>query len=109
MKSDEVIVAEVMKSLRMMFQEIPEPDRAVITRWGLEPNFRVRKSDRLSRVILGQVFFSPFLSYIAQGTYSHSTIGRSFTSDSSVLSEPVGQISFAGEATAGAWFATTNG
>ena len=82
-QTDEEVKAEMMSNLKLMFPSIPEPDRVVITRWGKEPN--------------------------VLGGYSHPTIGRDFASDSSTLGLPVGRIIFAGEATAGSWYATTVG
>ncbi|EJK61264.1 hypothetical protein THAOC_18283, partial [Thalassiosira oceanica] len=82
-QTDDEVKAEMMSNLKLMFPNIPEPDRVVITRWGKEPNIL--------------------------GTYSHHTVGRNFWDDSSALRNPVGRIIFAGEATAGYWEATTVG
>lgn len=82
-QTDEEVKAEMMSNLKVMFPSIPKPDRVVITRWGKEPN--------------------------VLGAYSHPTIGRSFSNDSSTLGNPVGRIIFAGEATDGSWYGTTKG
>ncbi|EJK62008.1 hypothetical protein THAOC_17402 [Thalassiosira oceanica] len=82
-QTDDEVKAEMMSNLKLMFPDIPEPDRVVITRWGKEPN--------------------------VLGAYSHHVVGRDFRDDSSALGNPVGRIIFAGEATAGAWYATTKG
>ena len=82
-QTDEEVKAEMMSNLKLMFPSIPEPDRVVITRWGKEP-------------------------YVL-GTYTHPTIGRSFSDDSSTLGNPVGRIIFAGEATSRSWHGTTVG
>ena len=82
-QTDDEVKAEMMSNLKLMFPNIPEPDRVVITRWGKEPN--------------------------VLGGYSHYTVGRDFASDSSTLGLPVGRIIFAGEAAAGSWYSTTLG
>ncbi|EJK75227.1 hypothetical protein THAOC_03053 [Thalassiosira oceanica] len=82
-QTDDEVKAEMMSNLKLMFPNIPEPDRVVITRWGKEPN--------------------------VLGTYSHPTVGRDFWYDSYALGNPVGRIVFAGEATARSWHATTVG
>ena len=74
-QTDDEVKAEMMSNLKLMFPNIPEPGRVVIARWGKEPN--------------------------VLGAYSHRTVGRDFRGDSSALGNPVGQITFAGEATAG--------
>ena len=82
-QTDDEVRAEMMSNLKLMFPNIPEPDRVVMARWGKEPN--------------------------VLGAYSHRTIGRDFRGDSSILGHPVGRITFAGEATAGGWHSTTKG
>ena len=82
-QTDDEVKAEMMSNLKLMFPNIPEPDRVVIARWGKDPN--------------------------VLGCYSHSTIGRDFQDDSSALAYPVGRIIFAGEATAGSLYGTTAG
>ncbi|EJK54472.1 hypothetical protein THAOC_25896 [Thalassiosira oceanica] len=82
-QTDDEVKAEMMSNLKLMFPDIPEPDRVVITRWGKEPN--------------------------VLGAYSHHVVGRDFLDDSSALGNPVGRIIFAGEATAGPWLGTTVG
>lgn len=82
--TDDEVLDEVMISLREMFPAITRPDRVIVTRWASEPNFL--------------------------GAYSYKSVGRSFSSDSAILAKPVGdRLFFAGEATAGAWYATTTG
>lgn len=81
-KSDEEIMSVVMKNLRSMFPDIREPDKKIISRWGSDENFR--------------------------GVYSFPVPGRRFYDDAAVLSERLGRIFFAGEATGDGW-GTTGG
>lgn len=82
-KTDDKIIEDVMLNLRSMFQNISKPDRVIISKWGQTDNIH--------------------------GTYSHKKIGRSRSSDASELRERVGNVFFAGEATAKSWYATCIG
>ena len=73
-KPNEVILEEVMSHLQAIYPTLPEPDKAYISKWGKEQNFK--------------------------GSYSSRTYGRSQSRDSYHLSKKVGRVSFAGEATA---------
>lgn len=82
-KPNELILEEVMSHLQAIYPTLPEPDKAYISKWGKEQNFK--------------------------GSYSSRTYGRSQSRDSYHLSEKVGRVSFAGEATAYPNYATTKG
>ena len=83
LKTDDEIIEDVMLNLREMFPNITNPDRVIISRWGVTDNIH--------------------------GTYSHKKINRSRSSDASELRERVGNVFFAGEATAKSWYATCIG
>lgn len=70
-----------MSHLQAIYPTLPEPDKAYISKWGKEQNFK--------------------------GSYSSRTYGRSQSRDSYHLSKKVGRVSFAGEATAYPNYAAT--
>lgn len=83
-QTDEVVLDNVMKNFRLMFPSVTHPDRFIITRWGQDENIR--------------------------GTYSSKVPGRDFYEDASYLQQSIGNsLYFAGEATAGQWYATVIG
>ena len=83
-QSDEEVINDALTILRQMFPNITKPDRFLISRWGKEENIL--------------------------GTYAFATVGRSFSNDMRILGERVGNVWFAGEATAGKnWYGTTAG
>ena len=81
-RSDDEILSTVMNNLRSMFPSIREPDRVIISRWGMDENVR--------------------------GTYSFPVPGRDFYDDADNLQQRVGRVWFACEATGSGW-ATTMG
>ena len=83
-QSDEEVINDALTNLRQMFPNITKPDRFLISRWGKEEHIL--------------------------GTYAFATVGRSFSNDMRILGERVGNVWFAGEATAGKnWYGTTAG
>ncbi len=81
-KSDDEILATVMENLRSMFPTVRDPDRVIISRWGMEENVR--------------------------GTYTFPVPGRDLRVDSINLSRRIGRIWSAGEGASNGW-ATTMG
>lgn len=84
-KSDEETMDIVLENLRKMFgYDVPTPSKYIITRW---------RSDEFSG-----------------GAYSYDTVGFDLTSYRNTLSEPLGNMYFAGEATdTDGWFGTAVG
>ena len=83
-QTDDEVLADVMQSLRAMYPNITRPDKIFISRWGQDPN--------------------------VLGTYSVPNVGRHFDKDSEILGKNVGNVWFAGEATAGrSWSGCTVG
>ena len=82
-KPNEVVLDDVLTHLQAIYPDLVKPDKAYISKWGKEQNFK--------------------------GSYSSRTYGRSHSQDSFHLSEKVGRVSFAGEATAYPNYATTKG
>ena len=80
--TDDEILNDVMKNLVAMFPSIRRPDRVLISRWGADKNH--------------------------YGTYSFPVPDRDFYKDTANLSQRVGRVWFAGEATGNGW-ATTMG
>lgn len=76
-QTDAEVLDDAMKNLRAMFPSIGPPDRVIVTRWGREET--------------------------TMGTYSYARVGRNHDSDSYALAERVGNVLFAGEATARSW------
>lgn len=83
-KSDAEMINEMMETFRYYFGEhIPNPDKAIITRWNQEP--------------------------FSHGAYSYIPVGAS-DDDYDQLAKPVqNKLFFAGEATYGKYMATTHG
>ena len=83
-QTDDEVLDDVMQSLRAMYPNITRPDKIFISRWGQDPN--------------------------VLGTYSVPNVGRHFDYDSELLGKNVGNVWFAGEATAGrSWSGCTVG
>ena len=82
MSNDEVLEV-VWSHLSSIYPSLSKPDTVYVSRWGKEENF--------------------------MGSYSHLKFGHDHASTSRKLAEQVGPISFAGEATAYPWYATTHG
>lgn len=84
-KTDEETMDLVLGNLRKMFGDtVPAPSKYIITRWGSEE--------------------------FSEGAYSFDTVGYDLTNYRSALSEPEGNVFFAGEATdTDGWFATAVG
>jgi len=80
-QTDEKILDEVMRNLQIMYPTITRPDKVFITRWGKDPN--------------------------VLGAYSFQKLRRNFANDSFKLRQRVGGVSFAGEATSGAYGTVT--
>lgn len=83
MQTDDQVLATVYGNAKAMFPKITTPDRVVVTRWGAEENIL--------------------------GTYSNKVPGRDFYDDAAKLQQRVENVWFAGEATAGEWYATVIG
>ncbi|KAL3783346.1 hypothetical protein ACHAW5_010888 [Stephanodiscus triporus] len=79
-QSDEEVLEDVMTNLRSMFPDISDPDRVIVTRWGVEEDF--------------------------MGAHSYPVPGRDIAEDAANLSETYGRIYFAGEATGNRWGTT---
>ena len=71
--TDDEILNDVMKNLVAMFPSIRRPDRVLISRWGADKDH--------------------------YGTYSFPVPDRDFYKDAANLSQRVGRVWFAGEAT----------
>ena len=83
-QTDHEVLDDVMQSLRTMYPNITRPDKVFISRWGRDKN--------------------------VLGTYSVRNVGRHFDQDSAILGRHVGNVWFAGEATAGrSWHGCTVG
>lgn len=82
-QTDEQILNDVMKNLRLMWPDIKQPDRVIITRWGQNP--------------------------YTVGTYSYTPVGRSHSTDSRNLRRKVGNVYWAGEASSSSWQACVVG
>lgn len=83
-QSNEEIMNDVMKSLKIMFPTISRPSKYIITRWNSVDHVR--------------------------GAYAYSHVGRNMTADTAILGEKVNRLWFAGEATnTEGWHATTIG
>ena len=83
--SDDEMVAEALASLRIMFGEdnVPEPTKAVVTRWGLDE--------------------------FALGGYSFQKLGSTPKNRKDLEKNVKGQLWFAGEATHSLYPSTTHG
>ncbi|EJK72061.1 hypothetical protein THAOC_06447, partial [Thalassiosira oceanica] len=81
--ADDEIMREVWNHLSSIYPTIPQPKYVYISRWGQEENFR--------------------------GSYSHGKWRSSHSTASRILGERIGNVHFAGEATAYPWYATTRG
>ena len=82
-QSDEEVLDDVMKNLNSIFPTLTRPDEYYISRWRKEENFK--------------------------GAYSVPTFGRSHRYDSRIISERIGRVLFAGEATAYPNYGSANG
>eukprot|EP00557_Chaetoceros_sp_GSL56_P000747 CAMPEP_0176497800 /NCGR_PEP_ID=MMETSP0200_2-20121128/11941_1 /TAXON_ID=947934 /ORGANISM="Chaetoceros sp., Strain GSL56" /LENGTH=603 /DNA_ID=CAMNT_0017895885 /DNA_START=290 /DNA_END=2101 /DNA_ORIENTATION=+ len=83
-QSDEEIMNDVMKSLKIMFPTISIPTNYIITRWNSDKHFK--------------------------GAYAYSHVGRNMTADATNLGQNMNRLWFAGEATdTEGWHGTTIG
>jgi monoamine oxidase len=83
-QSDQEIMDDVMKSLKIMFPTISRPTKYIITRWNSDDHVK--------------------------GAYAYSHVDRNMTADTAILAKNINHLWFAGEATnTQGWHATTIG